>query len=221
MYSRAGHPALWPCLTLPPSVHPFLPSASHSLFTHTRFHIFIQLSHRAEVDADEDLSKLTATSILERRSKPFLTLIALMAILDPPRDEAIEAVKVAHRAGITVKMITGACGRWLARVGQLGAQFCCCGQHVGPSAQMAAAGQTHGCQLPAAGAGAWPALWLLNGADVLLWCCACSGDHALTGLAIGKMLGIAGNGSVVTGPELDAMSDEQLKLVSLLPSGSV
>jgi hypothetical protein len=41
-----------------------------------------------------------------------------------------------------------------------------------------------------------------------------AGDHALTGLAIGKMLGIAGNGSVVTGPELDAMTDEQLKLVS-------
>lgn len=32
-----------------------------------------------------------------------------MAILDPPRDEAIEAVKVAHRAGIVVKMITGEC----------------------------------------------------------------------------------------------------------------
>jgi cation transport ATPase len=62
---------------------------------------------RAEVGADEDLSTLSATSILERRSKPFLTLVALMAILDPPRDEAIEAVKVAHRAGITVKMITG------------------------------------------------------------------------------------------------------------------
>jgi hypothetical protein len=39
------------------------------------------------------------------------------------------------------------------------------------------------------------------------------GDHALTGLAIGKMLGIAGNGSVVTGPELDEMTDEQLRLV--------
>ena len=37
-----------------------------------------------------------------------------------------------------------------------------------------------------------------------------AGDHALTGLAIGRMLGIAGNGSVFTGPELDAMSDEQL-----------
>jgi magnesium-transporting ATPase (P-type) len=47
-----------------------------------------------------------------------------------------------------------------------------------------------------------------------LLCCVAVGDHALTGLAIGKMLGIAGNGSVVTGPELDAMTDDQLKLVS-------
>jgi magnesium-transporting ATPase (P-type) len=62
------------------------------------------------VDDSEDLSKLTAGSILSRRGQPFLTLVALMAILDPPREEAIEAVKVAHRAGITVKMITGVAG---------------------------------------------------------------------------------------------------------------
>ena len=43
----------------------------------------------------------------------------------------------------------------------------------------------------------------------------CAGDHALTGLAIGKMLGIAGNGSVMTGPELDVMTDEELRLVSV------
>lgn len=34
--------------------------------------------HRAEVDAAQDVSGLTATGILERRSKPFLTLVALM-----------------------------------------------------------------------------------------------------------------------------------------------
>jgi magnesium-transporting ATPase (P-type) len=62
---------------------------------------------RGEVGPDEDLSALNPTAILARRDKPFLTLITLLAILDPPRDEAIEAVKVAHRAGITVKMITG------------------------------------------------------------------------------------------------------------------
>ena len=36
------------------------------------------------------------------------------------------------------------------------------------------------------------------------------GDHALTGLAIGKMLGIAGNNTVITGPEIDSMSDDRL-----------
>lgn len=40
-----------------------------------------------------------------------------------------------------------------------------------------------------------------------------AGDHALTGLAIGEMLGIAGNGSVISGPEIDAMDDEHLRLV--------
>ena len=40
--------------------------------------------------------------------------------------------------------------------------------------------------------------------------CCLSGDHALTGLAIGKMLGISGNNKVVTGPEIDAMTDAQL-----------
>eukprot|EP00878_Enallax_costatus_P000946 GHUV01001076.1.p1 GENE.GHUV01001076.1~~GHUV01001076.1.p1 ORF type:complete len:1052 (+),score=317.95 GHUV01001076.1:265-3420(+) len=101
---------------------------------------------RAEVPDREDVSQLTATGVIARKSEPFLTLLALLAILDPPREEAIEAVKVAHKAGIVVKMITG--------------------------------------------------------------------DHPLTGLAIGKMLGIAGNGSMVTGPELDAMSDEQLRLIA-------
>jgi cation transport ATPase len=50
-----------------------------------------------------------------RQRKPSLALVALFAILDPPREEAIQAAKVAHNAGITVKMITGALG---ARVEQ-------------------------------------------------------------------------------------------------------
>jgi hypothetical protein len=49
------------------------------------------------------------------------------------------------------------------------------------------------------------------GAALLL--CVCAGDHALTGLAIGKMLGIAGNNTVITGPEIDTMSDERLGMV--------
>src|SRR5690606_19299421 len=35
------------------------------------------------------------------------TLLALVGIIDPPREEAIEAVAECHRAGIRVKMITG------------------------------------------------------------------------------------------------------------------
>lgn len=35
-------------------------------------------------------------------------VVLMVAILDPPREEAVEAIKIAHRAGITVKMITGA-----------------------------------------------------------------------------------------------------------------
>eukprot|EP00878_Enallax_costatus_P016801 GHUV01017632.1.p1 GENE.GHUV01017632.1~~GHUV01017632.1.p1 ORF type:complete len:499 (+),score=115.77 GHUV01017632.1:381-1877(+) len=99
------------------------------------------LFSRGELLPGEDPTGLSPTALLKRQ--PALALVALIAILDPPRDEAIEAVKVAHDAGITVKMITG--------------------------------------------------------------------DHALTGLAIGKMLGIAGNGSVISGPEIDAMGDVQLR----------
>ena len=36
-----------------------------------------------------------------------LTILALVAIMDPPRDEAGAAILEAHTAGITVKMITG------------------------------------------------------------------------------------------------------------------
>jgi magnesium-transporting ATPase (P-type) len=36
-----------------------------------------------------------------------LTLLGLIGMIDPPREEAIQAVAVCHRAGIDVKMITG------------------------------------------------------------------------------------------------------------------
>ncbi|MEE2034778.1 cation-transporting P-type ATPase [Rhodococcus chondri] len=35
------------------------------------------------------------------------TMLALVGIIDPPREEAVVAVRECHRAGITVKMITG------------------------------------------------------------------------------------------------------------------
>eukprot|EP00961_Rhodomonas_salina_P180793 2440219-Rhodomonas_salina.2 len=34
-------------------------------------------------------------------------MMGIVAILDPPRPEAISAIKIAHEAGIVVKMITG------------------------------------------------------------------------------------------------------------------
>lgn len=95
---------------------------------------------RTVLPESQDLSKLNPEWIIGHT--PFLEMVAMAAILDPPRDEAVEAVKVAHHAGINVKMITG--------------------------------------------------------------------DHALTALAIGRMLGIEGAGAVYTGPEVDAMSDEEL-----------
>jgi magnesium-transporting ATPase (P-type) len=55
-------------------------------------------------------------------------LLGLQGMIDPPREEAIEAVRESHRAGITVKMITGdhagtaaAIGRQLGLLDQSGA----------------------------------------------------------------------------------------------------
>jgi magnesium-transporting ATPase (P-type) len=42
-----------------------------------------------------------------------------------------------------------------------------------------------------------------------------AGDHALTALAIGGMLGIAGNGQVFTGPEIDRIDDGALRAIVL------
>ncbi|KAI8465790.1 MAG: cation transporting ATPase [Monoraphidium minutum] len=100
---------------------------------------------RAELPKGEPLDGLTAAGLQKRA--PFLTMVAVFAILDPPRVEVVAAIKEAHRAGITVKMITG--------------------------------------------------------------------DHRDTALAIGKMLGIAGEqGLALTGPEVDAMADEELRRIA-------
>ncbi len=34
-------------------------------------------------------------------------MLGVVAIMDPPKQDAIEAIKVAHTAGIVVKMIIG------------------------------------------------------------------------------------------------------------------
>lgn len=41
------------------------------------------------------------------KRKPFLTILGLAAIIDPPREECIDSIEEAHRAGINVKMVTG------------------------------------------------------------------------------------------------------------------
>jgi len=71
-----------------------------------------------------------------------LTLLGLVGMIDPPRDDAIEAVKQCKSAGIQVKMITG--------------------------------------------------------------------DHAVTAVAIGKQMGIGDGHHVLTGHEIETMTDEEL-----------
>jgi magnesium-transporting ATPase (P-type) len=62
---------------------------------------------KAELPDGMDPQSVSPAQLTELSKTPFLTLLAMIAILDPPRDEAIAAVKVAHTAGIEVKMITG------------------------------------------------------------------------------------------------------------------
>ena len=71
-----------------------------------------------------------------------LTMLALVGIIDPPRDEAIRAVAQCRSAGIAVKMITG--------------------------------------------------------------------DHAVTAAAIARAMGLRDGGAVLTGREIEAMSDSAL-----------
>jgi len=80
------------------------------------------------------------------RAEPWLTIVGLCAIMDPPRPECVDAIAEAHRAGVRVAMITG--------------------------------------------------------------------DHKDTALAIGDQLGLVDEkyNTAITGPELDAMSDDELKI---------
>ncbi|MCC5846522.1 MAG: cation-transporting P-type ATPase [Verrucomicrobia bacterium] len=74
--------------------------------------------------------------------KDGFVMLGLTGIIDPPRDESIEAIRLCHAAGVTVKMITG--------------------------------------------------------------------DHALTADAIAKQIGLMGKGKVISGAELEKVSDEDL-----------
>ncbi len=75
---------------------------------------------------------LRVLAVAERRDGPVdapldhdLRLLGLVGLIDPPREEVVEAIDACHRAGIAVKMITGdhaatatAIGRELGIVGQ-------------------------------------------------------------------------------------------------------
>lgn len=82
---------------------------------------------------------------VQGRDEPWLTMVGLCAIMDPPRPECVSAIAEAYSAGVRVAMITG--------------------------------------------------------------------DHKDTALAIGEQLGLVGDkyDSAVTGPELDAMSDDKIR----------
>jgi len=82
------------------------------------------------------------------RGEPWLTIVGLCAIMDPPRPECVQAISEAHNAGVRVAMITG--------------------------------------------------------------------DHRDTALAIGGMLGLVDkqHSEAVTGPEMDAMTDEELRIAA-------
>jgi len=85
---------------------------------------------------------------VQERGEPWLTIVGLCAIMDPPRPECVDAIKIAHGAGVRVAMITG--------------------------------------------------------------------DHKDTALAIGGMLGLVDkqHSEAITGPELDAMTDEELQVAA-------
>lgn len=84
-------------------------------------------------------------SFVNGRDEPWLTIVGLCAIMDPPRPECVDAISEAHTAGVRVAMITG--------------------------------------------------------------------DHKDTARAIGDQLGLVDEeyNEAITGPELDAMSDEEIR----------
>ena len=61
----------------------------------------------APIPAKDDVTDLEPSYVTKNKGKLTFTMVGLVAILDPPRDECIDAIKEASTAGITVKMITG------------------------------------------------------------------------------------------------------------------
>jgi magnesium-transporting ATPase (P-type) len=100
---------------------------------------------KGSIKEDEQLGP----EFVQDRGGPWLTLVGLCAIMDPPRPECVDAVALANGAGVRVAMITG--------------------------------------------------------------------DHKDTALAIGLMLGLVDeqHSSAITGPELDALDDAEIKAAVL------
>lgn len=57
--------------------------------------------------ADYDVSNFTVAGVTATEAAPVLTIVGIIAILDPPRAECVVAIREFHSAGIVVKMITG------------------------------------------------------------------------------------------------------------------
>ena len=97
---------------------------------------------RSDIEKGEQLGP----EFVNGRAEPWLTMVGLCAIQDPPRPECIDAIAEAHRAGVRVAMITG--------------------------------------------------------------------DHKDTAIAIGHTLGLVDEkySEGITGPELDAMDDDEMKI---------
>lgn len=95
------------------------------------------------------LAIATKLSTTEKNSLIFsdieqgLTLLGIVGMIDPPREDALEAIQRCYSAGIKVKMITG--------------------------------------------------------------------DHAITAMAIGQKIGVGVNGEVLSGREIETMSDRELQ----------
>lgn len=101
---------------------------------------------RGSVDKSEvQLGEALKPGFVNGRDEPWLSIVGLCAIMDPPRPECVDAIAEAHRASVRVAMITG--------------------------------------------------------------------DHKDTALAIGSQLGLVDEkySEAITGPELDSMTDQELR----------
>jgi magnesium-transporting ATPase (P-type) len=58
---------------------------------------------KSEVSSGDQLGP----EFVNGRGEPWLTIVGLCAIMDPPRPECVDAITIAHKAGVRVAMITG------------------------------------------------------------------------------------------------------------------